>query len=104
MSNANFLIKDLLTSLKSTQHEMCEFSFIWALLNSVTWETVSQTALKCMSRSEHNVIFGKGVWAIKHSSSEKVYASLGEQMSVLTISMLLYIKEDARNWVHKMVS
>ena len=104
MSNANFLIKDLLTSLKSTQHEMCEFSFIWALLNSVTWETVSQTALKCMSRSEHNVIFGKGVCAIKHSSSEKVYASLGEQMSVLTISMLLYIKEDARNWVHKMVS
>ena len=35
------------------------------------------------------VILGKGVCAIKHSSSEKVYASLGGQIYVLKISMIL---------------
>ena len=38
------------------------------------------------------VILGKGVCAIKHSSLEKVFASLGEQMSMLTVYWETYIQ------------
>ena len=75
------------------QGQSCELSFIWGLIMTVAWETVShlcETALKRWGEvSVYIYDFSEGeLCVVKHTFWQKVAASHEEQMLSLMMLML----------------